>query len=138
MSEEHRQIILCVLGTRPEVIKMAPVIKALQAAPWAICRVLVTAQHRQLLDQMLSFFEIQPDVDLDAMRSNQSLADLTARLLVELDQALAAERPDLVLAQGDTTTVLAAALASFYRRVPFGHVEAGLRTHQRNSPFPEE
>src|SRR5262245_53773619 len=117
---------------------MAPVIRALQHAPWAICRVLVTAQHRELLDQVLSFFDITPDRDLNIMRSSQTLVDLTARMLVDLDSALAAEPPDLVLAQGDTTTVLATALASFYRRIPFGHVEAGLRTHRLDAPFPEE
>lgn len=138
MESPKRRGILCVVGTRPEVIKMAPVIKALQESPWAECRVLVTAQHRELLDQMLAFFGIVPHVDLDAMRPNQSLPELTARLLLGLNDALARETPDLVLAQGDTTTVLATALASFYRRIPFGHVEAGLRTHCLNSPFPEE
>lgn len=117
---------------------MAPVIKALQQAPWAHCRVLVTAQHRELLDQMLDFFAIASDVDLDIMTENQSLPELTARLLLRLDQALAAEKPALVLAQGDTTTVLTTALASFYRGIPFGHVEAGLRTHNMALPFPEE
>jgi UDP-N-acetylglucosamine 2-epimerase (non-hydrolysing) len=130
--------ILCTVGTRPEAIKMAPVIHALRQAPWADCRVLVTAQHRELLDQMFAFFGISADVDLNIMQKNQSLVDLTARLLVAVDKVLADEKPDLVLAQGDTTTVLATSLASFYRRVPFGHVEAGLRTHDLFCPFPEE
>lgn len=117
---------------------MAPVVRALQEEPWARCRVLATAQHRELLDQMLGFFNITADVDLDIMTENQSLPELTARLITRLDATFAQEQPDLVLAQGDTTTVLASALASFYRRIPFGHVEAGLRSHNLGSPFPEE
>jgi len=138
MDGTPRKNVLCVVGTRPEAIKMIPVIKALQAAPWANCRIVVTAQHRELLDQMFTFFEVEPHVDLNVMRANQSLVGLTARLLVEVASVLEAEKPAMVLAQGDTTTVLATALASFYQRVPFGHVEAGLRTHQLRSPFPEE
>jgi UDP-N-acetylglucosamine 2-epimerase (non-hydrolysing) len=117
---------------------MAPVVKVLQEVSWATCRVLATAQHRELLDQMLGFFGISSDADLDIMSADQSLPDLTARLIVQLDRALEREAPDLVLAQGDTTTVFTAALASFYRGIPFGHVEAGLRTHNLRSPFPEE
>jgi UDP-N-acetylglucosamine 2-epimerase (non-hydrolysing) len=130
--------VLCAIGTRPEAIKMAPVIQALRSTEWADTRVLATAQHRHLLDQVLHLFDIQPDVDLDAMRPRQSLPDLTARLLGSLDTALAAECPDIVLAQGDTTTVFATALACFYRHIPFGHVEAGLRSGNPESPFPEE
>ncbi len=130
--------ILCVVGTRPEAIKMAPVILALQAAPWAEVRVLATAQHRQMLDQVLSLFAIAPDVDLDVMRPNQTLPALTARLVTALDACLLEEQPDALLAQGDTTTVMVAALAAFYRRIPFGHVEAGLRTGDLSNPFPEE
>lgn len=130
--------ILVLVGTRPEAIKLAPVVLALREAPWADCRVLATAQHRQLLDQTLGFFGIRPDKDLDLMRPDQSLADLTARMLSSLDPVLAAESPDCVLAQGDTTTVMVAALASFYRRIPFAHVEAGLRTGELGRPFPEE
>ncbi len=130
--------ILVGVGTRPEAIKMAPVIRALRGRPWAEVRVLATAQHRELLDQVLAFFGIVPDVDLDLMRPGQTLADLTSRMLLAVDRALAAERPDLVLAQGDTTTVMVMALACFYRRIPFGHVEAGLRTGDRAAPFPEE
>lgn len=130
--------ILCVVGTRPEAIKMAPVILALKQQPWAEVRALATAQHRQMLDQVLGFFGIEPDIDLNIMRPNQALTALTARLLLELDEALLAEKPDVVLAQGDTTTVMTVALACFYHRIPFGHVEAGLRTWDMQNPFPEE
>ena len=130
--------ILCAVGTRPEAIKMAPVILALQQQPWAEVRVLATAQHRQMLDQVLAFFGIEPHIDLDIMRPNQALSALTARLLLEMDQVLAAEKPDVVLVQGDTTTVMAVALACFYHRIPIGHVEAGLRTWDMRNPFPEE
>ncbi len=130
--------IICVVGTRPEAIKMAPVILALQKQPWAQVRVLATAQHRQMLDQVLSFFGITPDIDLNIMRPNQSLTSLTARLLLELDDVLLNEKPDIVLAQGDTTTVMTVALACFYHRIAFGHVEAGLRTWDLQNPFPEE
>lgn len=130
--------IICAVGTRPEAIKMAPVILALKQQPWADVRVLATAQHRGLLDQVLAFFDIAPDIDLDIMRPNQALTTLTARLLLELDEVLLAEKPDVLLAQGDTTTVMTAALACFYHRIPFGHVEAGLRTWDMQNPFPEE
>lgn len=143
-GEEQRQPapkrgkVLCVVGTRPEAIKMAPVILAIRRHPGMECKVLATAQHRQMLDQVLDFFRIRPDIDLDLMRPNQSLAELTSRLMVSLDGVLAEEKPDVVLAQGDTTTVMAVALACFYRRIPFGHVEAGLRTGDMQNPFPEE
>jgi len=130
--------ILCVVGTRPEAIKMAPVISALKKEPWADVRVLATAQHRHMLDQVLSFFDIEPDIDLDIMRPNQALTTLTARLLLDLDDVLLAEKPDVVLVQGDTTTVMTVALACFYHRIPIGHVEAGLRTWDMQNPFPEE
>ena len=129
---------LCVVGTRPEAIKMAPVILALKKEPWAEVRVLATAQHRQMLDQVLNFFGIEPDIDLDIMRPNQALTELTARLLVELNKVLVEEKPDVVLVQGDTTTVMAASLACFYHNIPIGHVEAGLRTWNIRNPFPEE
>ena len=135
---EGRKRILCVVGTRPEAVKMAPVIQALRREHWAQVIVLATAQHRDLLDQVLEIFEIVPDADLDVMRANQGLAELTARLIPALDRKLAELRPDAVLAQGDTTTVMTAALVAFYRRIPFGHVEAGLRTHDLDNPFPEE
>lgn len=130
--------ILCVVGTRPEAIKMAPVILALRREPWATVRVLATAQHRHMLDQVLDFFGIEPDIDLDIMRPNQALTTLTARLLLDLDDVLQAEKPDVVLVQGDTTTVMTVALACFYHRIPIGHVEAGLRTWDMHNPFPEE
>jgi len=130
--------ILCVVGTRPEAIKMAPVILTLARDPRAEVRVLATAQHRQMLDQVLSLFEIEPDADLDLMQHGQTLPQLTARLITSLDDALAREEPDAVLAQGDTTSVLMTAMAAFYRRIPFGHVEAGLRTGKLETPFPEE
>lgn len=130
--------VLCIVGTRPEAIKMAPVILALRACEHWDVKVIATAQHRELLDQVLHVFGIAADADLDAMRPNQDLAALTARLITGLDACLEEYRPALVLAQGDTTTVLAAALACFYRKVPFGHVEAGLRTHDFDYPWPEE
>ena len=130
--------ILCIVGTRPEVIKMAPVILALRRSQHRDVKVIATAQHRELLDQVLDVFGIAADEDLDAMRPNQQLAALTARLITGLDACLEEYRPALVLAQGDTTTVLASALACFYRKVPFGHVEAGLRTRDFDYPWPEE
>lgn len=130
--------VLCVIGTRPEAIKMAPVILTLKNEPWAEVRILATAQHRHMLDQVLNFFNIEPDIDLDIMRPNQALTTLTARLLLDMDDVLLAENPDVVLVQGDTTTVMAMALAGFYHRIPIGHVEAGLRTWDMQNPFPEE
>jgi UDP-N-acetylglucosamine 2-epimerase (non-hydrolysing) len=130
--------ILCVIGTRPEAVKMAPVILALKNEPWAEVSVLATAQHRHMLDQVLSFFGIKPDIDLNIMRPNQGLTELTARLLLELDDVLQSKKPDVVLAQGDTTTVMTVSLACFYHHIPFGHVEAGLRTWDMQNPFPEE
>lgn len=130
--------VLCVVGTRPEAIKMAPVILACRKQPWLTVRVLATAQHREMLDQILGLFGIRPDIDLNIMRENQALPELTARLIMGLDQALSDEAPDVVLGQGDTTTVMVTALTSFYRRIPFGHVEAGLRTGDIAYPFPEE
>ena len=138
MSITGPRSVLCVVGTRPEAVKMAPVVLELRRRPWARVRVLATAQHRQMLDQVLGLFGIEPDVDLDLMRPNQALADLTARMLTALDATLEREQPAAVLAQGDTTTVLTTALACFYRRIPFGHVEAGLRTGDLDYPFPEE
>lgn len=117
---------------------MAPVIALLRAAAWARCVVIATAQHRELLDQMLARLDIRVDHDLDVMTDDQTPAELVARMLPALDRVLAEEAADAVLAQGDTTTVLVAALAAFHRRIPFGHVEAGLRTGDLNQPFPEE
>jgi UDP-N-acetylglucosamine 2-epimerase (non-hydrolysing) len=130
--------VLTIIGTRPEAIKMAPVIQVLRVQPWCEVHVLATAQHREMLDQILETFAIVPDIDLDLMTANQALSPLAARLLSALDAALARDRPDIVLGQGDTTTVLCTAIACFHRRIPFGHVEAGLRTHDLNTPFPEE
>jgi UDP-N-acetylglucosamine 2-epimerase (non-hydrolysing) len=132
----HR--ISVILGTRPEAIKLAPVVAALRKLRTVKCRVCVTAQHRELLDQTLGPLGINADVDLDLMRPGQTLASLTARAIESLDHYLDSERPELVLVQGDTTTVLCAALAAFYRRIPLGHVEAGLRTGNLASPWPEE
>ena len=117
---------------------MAPVILALKNEPWVKVRVLATAQHRNMLDQVNAFFGIQPDIDLDIMRPNQTLTTLTSRLLLELDKVLQTEKPDVVLVQGDTTTVMSVAMACFYHRIPIGHVEAGLRTWDMQNPFPEE
>jgi UDP-N-acetylglucosamine 2-epimerase (non-hydrolysing) len=127
-----------VFGTRPEVIKLAPVINELRRRDDVSVRVVATGQHRELLDQALKVFDIRPDVDLDLMRPTQSLAAVTSRLLPAMDAFLAAERPDLVLVQGDTTSAFAAALATFYRGITVGHVEAGLRTADSADPFPEE
>ena len=135
----QRQIkVLCIIGTRPEAIKMAPVILAIRQQTWAQVTVVATAQHRQLLDQVLSFFDIKPEIDLDVMQPNQALSILTAQMLLKLDNVLLVEKPSIVLGQGDTTTVMVAALACFYNKIPFGHVEAGLRTGQLDYPFPEE
>lgn len=130
--------IALLLGTRPEAIKMAPVIAAIEAADDFQPVVISTGQHREMLAQVIDQFGIRIDAELAAMAPNQTLASLTARLVERIDGALAEWKPDMVVVQGDTTTVLCAALASFYRRVPIGHVEAGLRTGDVNAPFPEE
>lgn len=130
--------LLFVFGTRPEAIKMAPVIRAARRCTDVEIRVCVTGQHRGMLQQVLEFFRISPDYDLDVMRANQDLGGVTARILDGLRPVLLAERPDLVLVQGDTVTAFAAALAAFYERISVGHVEAGLRTYNLNGPFPEE
>lgn len=130
--------IFCTVGTRPEVIKMAPVVLGLKKSDWADVKILATAQHRELLDQMLNIFQLSADFDLNVMQKDQGLPELTAKLIMSLDKVLSTEKPDIVLAQGDTTTVMTAALAAFYRRIPFGHVEAGLRTGDMMYPYPEE
>lgn len=130
--------IIVVFGTRPEAIKMAPVVHALQSRPEIDTIVCVTAQHRQMLDQVLTLFNIAPDIDLDLMQANQDLADITSRALVGLRDSFRQTKPDAILVHGDTTTALAAAMAGFYLGIPVGHVEAGLRTHNIHSPFPEE
>lgn len=130
---------MVVLGTRPEAIKMAPLVARLAAEPdHFTLRVVVTAQHREMVDQALQVFGLVPDRDLNLMQPGQTLPDLTCRVLDAMTAVLQEERPDLVLVQGDTTTVLATALAAFYEQVPVGHVEAGLRTRNRYDPFPEE
>lgn len=130
--------VLSVFGTRPEAIKMAPVVKALADADGIDSRVCVTGQHREMLDQVLSLFSIVPDYDLAIMRPGQSLGDITSAVLSALDAVLSDFRPDLVLVHGDTTTTLAASLAAYYHQTPVGHVEAGLRTGNIYSPWPEE
>jgi UDP-N-acetylglucosamine 2-epimerase (non-hydrolysing) len=127
-----------ILGTRPEAIKLAPVILALRVDQAFECHVCATAQHREMLDQVLTIFDIVPDTDLNLMRAEQSLTDLTCRALKAIDDYLIAQKPDLVLVQGDTTTVFAATLASFYQDIQVGHIEAGLRTGDLRSPWPEE
>lgn len=133
-----RHPVLVIFGTRPEAIKLAPVIDALAASRTLVPRVCVTGQHREMLEQMLALFRIAPHHDLAVMQPGQDLYDLTARALTGLRAVLDAERPAAVLVQGDTTTAMAAALAAFYRRIPVGHVEAGLRTGHAYDPFPEE
>jgi len=128
--------ILAVFGTRPEAIKMAPLIHSLNKK--IDVKVCITAQHRQMLDQILELFEITPDYDLDIMKPNQDLFDITTHVLSEIKIVILKEQPDVVLVHGDTTTSMAAAMAAFYLEVPVGHVEAGLRTYDINSPFPEE
>lgn len=129
---------MCVFGTRPEAVKLAPVVHALRDSADLEPIVVLTAQHREMLDQMLKWFNIQPDHDLNLMRHGQTLAELTARVVTSVDELLVKAKPDLLLVQGDTTTVMAASLAAFYQQVPVGHVEAGLRTKDRYNPFPEE
>lgn len=130
--------VLSVFGTRPEAIKMAPVVRQLAATPGIDSKVCVTAQHRQMLDQVLDLFEIRPDHDLDIMKPGQSLSGLTSGILLRLEPVLTGFRPDLVLVHGDTTTTFATTLAAFYQQVPVGHVEAGLRTGNLYAPWPEE
>ena len=132
------KLVLIVFGTRPEAIKMAPVVSELRNSTHIDVKVCVTAQHREMLDQVLRLFDIVPDYDLDLMREGQNLSEVTARVILEMRAVLADCRPGLVLVHGDTTTAMAAALAAFYARVPVGHVEAGLRTNDIYSPWPEE
>jgi UDP-N-acetylglucosamine 2-epimerase (non-hydrolysing) len=140
MSSDRRQNmeVLTVFGTRPEAIKLAPVVKELEKSPAFRSQVCVTGQHRELLDQVLSVFDIKPDFDLNIMRKGQSLFDITARSLQALEGVLKREKPDIVLVQGDTTTAFAASLAAYYLQIKIGHIEAGLRTFDKYNPFPEE
>lgn len=130
--------VLSVFGTRPEAIKMAPVVKELGSRDGIESVVCVTAQHRDMLDQVLEIFKIKPDYDLNIMRPGQTLTHITAEVLKGIEEVIVKEKPDLVLVHGDTTTAMAAALAAFYQQVKVGHVEAGLRTYDKYSPFPEE
>jgi UDP-N-acetylglucosamine 2-epimerase (non-hydrolysing) len=130
--------ILCIVGTRPEAIKMGPVIQAFRACSWATAVVLSTGQHNEILHQTLSDFDVSVDIDLELMQENQSLGMLTSRVFGALEPLLREMNPDFVLAQGDTTTVMVAALQCFYQGIAFGHVEAGLRTFNIHHPFPEE
>lgn len=133
-----RPVVLCVFGTRPEAIKMAPVVKLLQESCTLSVQVCVTAQHRGMLDQVMDVFGLKPTIDLDLMREDQSLADVSCLILRAVDEVLERVRPVLVLVHGDTTTTMAASLAAYYRRIPVGHVEAGLRTGNIYAPWPEE
>lgn len=130
--------VLTVFGTRPEAIKMAPLVHALAQDEAFESKVCVTAQHREMLDQVLRLFEIEPDYDLNIMKPGQGLTEITCRILEGLKPVLAEFKPDVVLVHGDTTTTLATSLAAFYQRIPVGHVEAGLRTGDLYSPWPEE
>ncbi len=130
--------VMSVFGTRPEAIKMAPLVKKLNEDPFFESVLCVTAQHREMLDQVLELFDLKPDYDLNLMKPNQTLSMITAGVLTGLEPVLEKEAPDMVLVHGDTSTTFSAALAAFYRKIPVGHVEAGLRTYDMYSPFPEE
>jgi len=130
--------VMSVFGTRPEAIKMAPVVKELESRKDIQSIVCVTAQHREMLDQVLETFDIKPDYDLNIMKQGQTLADITTRALVGLEEVIKKEKPNIVLVHGDTTTTFAGALAAFYNQIDIGHVEAGLRTDNKYSPYPEE
>jgi len=129
---------MSIFGTRPEAIKMAPLVKVLEQSEQIESLVCVTAQHREMLDQVLEIFEIVPDYDLDIMKDRQSITGITTRVLQGLEQVIQDAKPDIVLVHGDTTTTFAGALAAFYNKVKIGHVEAGLRTYNKHEPFPEE
>lgn len=130
--------IAVIIGTRPEAIKTAPVIRELRTRPSFEVTVIATAQHREMLDQTLSLFNITPDIDLNLMLPGQSLAQISSRIMQHMDAALDRLRPDMIMVQGDTTTVFISALVAFYRRIPVVHIEAGLRSHDLENPFPEE
>ena len=130
--------VLTVFGTRPEAIKMAPLVKKLNEEPEIESILCVTAQHREMLDQVLSLFELVPDYDLNIMKPNQTISQITSNVLVGLEEIFIKEKPDIVLVHGDTTTTFAASLAAFYQQIRVGHVEAGLRTYDKYSPYPEE
>jgi len=138
MAEPSRIKVMTIFGTRPEAIKMAPVVHALSADEKFELIITVTAQHREMLDQFLRFFGMQPRYDLNIMREGQTLADITSRAVEGIDKVLKDEKPDLVLVQGDTTTAFVGALVAYYHKIPCGHIEAGLRTGDKFAPFPEE
>lgn len=138
MFDNTSKRVMLVFGTRPEAIKMAPLCHQFKEDPDLSCIVCVTAQHREMLDQVLDLFDIEPDIDLNIMKENQDLFDLTSAIIARMGAVLREKRPDFVLVHGDTTTTLATSIACFYLNVPVGHVEAGLRTHNLRAPFPEE
>lgn len=138
MEQNKRYRVACILGTRPEIIKMAPIIFALRDTPWAEVWVINSSQHRSLADDMFETFNISPDIDLNCMKPNQTLDSLTSELCVRFNQEISQHQFDLFLAVGDTTTVFVSALIAFYHHIPFGHIEAGLRTYNNFEPFPEE
>ena len=133
-----KPIILTIFGTRPEAIKMAPLVKEIANSSDLVSKVCVTAQHRQMLDQVLDIFEITPDYDLDIMKDRQTLSGITKLVLEGVEKVLLELKPDMVLVHGDTTTTFAASLAAFYAQISVGHVEAGLRTYDKYFPYPEE
>ena len=130
--------VMSVFGTRPEAIKMCPLVKELAARPGIESLCCVTAQHRQMLDSVLEVFGVKPDCDLNIMTPRQTLSSITSKCLVGMDEAVERLKPDLILVHGDTSTTFAGALSAFYHQIPVGHVEAGLRTYDKFSPFPEE
>jgi len=130
--------VMIIFGTRPEAIKMAPLVKAIEQNKNLEANIVITAQHREMLDSVLEIFAVQPHHDLNIMKKNQTLAELTSRALIKLDEVIKEEKPDIVLVHGDTTSTFVGSLAAFYNQVPVGHVEAGLRTGNKYSPFPEE
>ncbi len=138
MNKTDKKTVLTVFGTRPEAIKMAPLVKAIEQSDKLKSVVCVTAQHRQMLDQVLDLFQIKPDYDLDIMKNNQDLWSLTSEVLLKMKEVFEEIKPDIVLVHGDTTTTMATSLSAFYAKVPVGHVEAGLRTFDKYYPFPEE
>lgn len=130
--------VLVVFGTRPEAIKMCPLVKELRFYKEIECKVCITAQHREMLDQVINLFDIDVDYDLNIMKTNQTLADISISVLQGISEIIEREQPNIVLVHGDTTTSFSAAISAFYKKIPVGHVEAGLRTYNMNSPFPEE
>ena len=135
---KKKKKVLIVFGTRPEAIKMAPLVKKLKNVSEFVVKICVTAQHREMLDMVLDLFQIAPDYDLNLMSPGQTISEITARVINGMEKVLVKEKPDIVLVHGDTTTTFSAALASFYQKIPVGHVEAGLRTGNIYSPYPEE